>query len=152
MQMTIFEMQPAMEAIQLVEDTIRDYQFMLSEIERLSALLVDDEEAASKSDDNAGIRAQNRISDPTGNEVVRRNNVGRQEKRLLRLKDRVDRFDRAMDSIIDDKEIALLELLIDKTTVKNAAIELGFSRQHAHELKSSIVRKIAIALMDRGEA
>ncbi|WP_109686688.1 hypothetical protein [Tumebacillus permanentifrigoris] len=43
----------------------------------------------------------------------------------------------------------LFDCLLDGMYVNHAAAELGFSRQYAHRIKSSLIRKLAWSLIDQ---
>lgn len=149
-QLTFAGMELAMEAIQKAEETIKDYLFMTKEIVRLRGMLEDAGEGTvvAYSDPNAGIRAYGKNSDKTGGEVVRRD---RHWQRLNRLQKRVAQVEAFLDGLTNDKEIAMMELLLEGEYVKSIATEMGISRQRAHEIKNLLVRKLAWVLFEKDQ-
>lgn len=148
-QLTFLDMEPAMEAIQYVEDMLRrDYQEMLVDIAALEKELSEAGEGVvgSYGDPNAGIRAAFKNSDKTGAEVARREKKWR---RLEQMRESIAEFDAAIEALFDRRERTLALLLaVDGLTVKDAARSMRLCRQRVHEIKNSMVRKLAWHIID----
>lgn len=140
-QLTWTDLEPAMEYVQRTEEELRDYYFMQREIERLKSYLQDAGEGTVGSyEENAGIRAIGKNSDKTFNEVARRE---RKWKRLKKLESIVERIDRAAEKITDEKEVAVLEALMDGERNNVIARHLGVSRERYYEIKRNVIKKMA---------
>lgn len=145
---TFSELQPALEIIQQTEDDIRDYPYMQIEVIRIQRYLRDAGEGmvAQYGLEAAMPKGKGLNGDKTHAEVVRRE---RKWNRLQNLQAKIERINRAVDSIVDEQERLIVEALLDGD--KNTAIAkvLGVSRQRYYEIKRSAVMKMAIAM--RGE-
>lgn len=146
-QQVLIAMEPAMEHLQKTLDAIQNYRFWKREIDRLREVLGDAGNGAGGSggDPNAYIRSQNKNSDKTVNEVIHRD---RDWKRLRKFEESVARFDRARETITDDKESVMLQLLLDKFPVNEIALHIDVSRQKAHEIKNTLIKRLAFAMYE----
>jgi hypothetical protein len=99
-QLTFVDVEPAMEMVQLAEEMLKNYCWMINEVVRLKECLQDAGEGtvASYGDPNAGIRAMYKNSDKTGREVARRD---RKWQRYEQMKKKIELFDAAMETITD---------------------------------------------------
>lgn len=137
--MTIYEM------MERTEETIKDFHFYKKEIARLRTKLSDAGTGGvgAYGDPSSVFRAKYAVGDRTGGEVVHRE---REWKRLCKFEDLVRRFEEAMESLDDEKEYTMLCCLLDHQSVTEIARHLCTSRQRAHEIKSSLIQKLANVL------
>jgi hypothetical protein len=132
-QLTFVDVEPAMEMVQMAEEMLKNYGWMIKEVVRLKECLQDAGEGtvASYGDSNAGIRAQYKNRDKTGSEVTRRD---RKWQRYEQMKKKISLLDAAMATIIDDQELLVLDLLIEGKTMLMVAAVMEVSRQRAHRV------------------
>jgi hypothetical protein len=150
-QLAFTDLQPAIELVQRTEEELRDYHFMVREIERIKSYLEDAGEGmiGQYGIDASLPRAIGVNGDKTQSEVIRRE---RKWRRLQRLQDTVDRIERAMATITDDKELAVLEGLMDGEKNNFIARHIGVSRQRYYEIKRIVITKMAWAMYGDGKA
>lgn len=146
-QMSFTDVEPAMEMVQLADYMLKNYNWMVKEVERLSSVLADaGEGAVGATDVNSGIRAQYKNSDKVGGEVVRRD---RKWQRLMEMQEKVTKFERAMETIDDLRDKTMMEYMLEgKTVTLIADAVLEISRRQAQEVKRRLVRKLAWGMLD----
>lgn len=127
------------------EEEIKDYAFNLREIERIRASLeeVGGGIVAAYGIETALPRGKGSTSDKTHREVARRE---RNQKRLVKLEESVQRVDRAVESIANERERVVLECIMDGVRMNVIAKHLGISRSHFHEIKRNLIKKMAMAM------
>ena len=146
------QMETLMEAIQMVEQDIRDYGWMVEKIASLK-------EQESIRDKNAGKlivagtaayglsaslpKAKNVNSDPTHREA--RKGL-RHWERCLRYKRKIEMLEKAVSELKDERERIVIEGLLDGEKNYMIAQELNVTRQTVHEIKKSAIRNLAISM------
>ncbi|NRS17612.1 hypothetical protein HPY28_22305 [Brevibacillus sp. HB1.2] len=128
------DLEPAMEWLQRTEEELRDYPFMLREIDRLKGYLKDAGEGTvgAYGIDAFQPKGKGKNGDKTHAEVVRRE---RKWKRLSKLQEIVERIDQAVECITDEKEKTVLDAIMDGEKNNFIARQIGVSRQRYYEIK-----------------
>lgn len=137
--------EPALDIVQKTEDEIRDYNYMLIEVDRIQRYL---REAGEGMVGQYGIEAalpkgKGVTGDKTHAEVARRE---RKWKRLQNLQEKIERINRAVETIPGEQERLIVEALLDGDKNNLIAKEIGVSRQRYYEIKRSAVLKMARAM------
>ncbi|AVQ97711.1 hypothetical protein OBCHQ24_01090 [Oceanobacillus iheyensis] len=126
-----------------IERTLKDYHWMIKEIKRQRDVL--EEEIGLKLVASSGIestlpKAKGTVSDPVGQEVLRREKksgwIMKLEKKILYIQER-------MEVIEDPREMAILECMLDGMTISAISQHMGLSRRQVYHVKDEIVRKIS---------
>lgn len=125
-----------------IEYAIRNYHWMIREIERLRDVLGDAGEGTThRMDEESGMpKAKGNTSNPVATEVIRRDKHWR---RLKKLEDQVSFVQRHMDCITDDRERTVLDCLLDGMTLVAISLHMMTSEKQIRRLKDSIVDRIA---------
>lgn len=125
------------------EQAIMDYQFSLTQIE----ILEKDLEVAGDTGLGAmyGIEAsmpkgKGNTSDKVFREVKKRE---RKWKQLQRHRDSVERIDQAIEQLIDEKQIAVIESLIERTYKRKIAEQLGVSPGTYYNIEREAIKNMA---------
>ncbi|MED4568497.1 hypothetical protein P9302_03250 [Brevibacillus agri] len=141
------ELAPALSILQKTEEEIRDYSYMQIEIVRIQRYLREAGEGmvSQYGLDSAMPKGQGFHSDKTHAEAVRRE---RKQKRLKSLQDKIDRINRAVETIRSEQERLIVEALLDGEKNNGIAKALGVSRQRYYEIKRSAVMKMAWAMYE----
>nr|WP_312113311.1 hypothetical protein [Brevibacillus reuszeri] len=139
------EEEPTLEIVQKTEDEIRDYHYMLIEVVRIQRYL---REAGEGMVGQYGLEAalpkgKGSNGDKTHAEVVRRE---RKWKRLQNLQEKIERINKAVETIPGEQERLIVEALLDGDKNNLIAKEIGVSRQRYYEIKRSAVQKMAQAM------
>lgn len=139
------ELAPALSIVQKTEEEIRDYSYMQIEIARIQRYLREAGEGmvSQYGLDSALPKGQGVHSDKTHAEAVRRE---RKQKRLKSLQDKIERINRAVETIRSEQERLIVEALLDGEKNNGIAKTLGVSRQRYYEIKRSAVMKMAWAM------
>ncbi|MEG7378925.1 sigma factor-like helix-turn-helix DNA-binding protein [Bacillus subtilis] len=121
-----------------VEEWIRDYNFMLREISRLSRILNKVEFAGQKLvatyGDEAGMpRGSAGISQAELRQMDRR------EKRLRKYEIIVDFLERSTEDIEDEKNRIVFDCMLEGMKFREIALHLGVSRETVRRIKNDIV-------------
>ncbi|GED71193.1 hypothetical protein BRE01_48950 [Brevibacillus reuszeri] len=150
-QIAFMDLEPAMEWVQRTEEELRDYHFMLREIDRLQGYLEDAGEGTvgAYGIDASMPKGKGKNGDKTHAEVVRRE---RKWKRLEKLQDAVERIERAAESITDEKEKTVLDAIMDGEKNNFIARQIGVSRQRYYEIKRSVIIQMAWLMYGNNEA
>lgn len=143
--MFLLSIEPAIEIVQKVEEELKDYHWMLKEINRLRNYL---EEAGEDLSTRYGVenslpKSKGKVTDKTNWEVQRRE---RQWNRLILLEQKVKKIDDAVEKITDDRERTVIECILDGERMNIIAKHVGVSRQLLHEIKRKLVKKIAMEI------
>ncbi|MEC3884595.1 helix-turn-helix domain-containing protein [Halobacillus sp. HZG1] len=125
-----------------IENTLRDYNWMINEIKRQRNLL---EDAGTNLVAQSGIestlpKAQGESGDPVAREVVRR------DKKYIwihKLEVKVSFIQERMAVIEGEREKAVLECLLDGMSMVAISRHMGLSRRHIYNLREKIVDKIS---------
>ncbi|WP_019377684.1 LuxR C-terminal-related transcriptional regulator [Virgibacillus halodenitrificans] len=127
---------------QQIENTLRDYAWMINEIKRQRGILEDIGEnvVAQSGIESAMPKAQGNTSDPVAMEVIRRDKkskwVEKLEKKVLFIQQRIP-------VINEEREKAVLECMLDGMSMIAISQHMGLSRRHIYTIKNDIVDKIA---------
>ncbi|MFB3901764.1 hypothetical protein [Bacillus amyloliquefaciens] len=121
-----------------IEEWIRDYNFMLREISRLSRILNKVEFAGQKLvatyGDEAGMpRGSAGISQAELRQMDRR------EKRLRKYETIVDFLERSTEEIEDEKNRIVFDCMLEGMKFREIALHLGVSRETVRRIKNDIV-------------
>jgi hypothetical protein len=141
-QLAIFDLEPAMEIVQKVEEDLKDYHWMVREIKRLYEALNDAGEklVAQYGIESAMPKAKGGNSNPVEREASRRS---REWQRLEKLQKKVMSIDAAVIKIEDDKERTVLECMLDGERMNMISKHVGVSRQRLNEIKRDLVKRLA---------
>ncbi|UFJ42029.1 LuxR C-terminal-related transcriptional regulator [Brevibacillus humidisoli] len=136
------QLRPALEWVQRTEEELRDYRFMVREIGRIEEYLgnVGQGLVSAYGIDGCQPKGKGLTANKTQNEVVHRE---RKWKRLMKLKETVDRIEQAAEEIADERERTVLDGLMDGEKNNYIARQLGVSRQRYYEIKRSLIGKMA---------
>lgn len=121
-----------------IENAIRNYHWLIKEIARLKGELgMIGNPLMNKSE--PGQARQGRPTNPTLNEVIRR------ETRLETLKkfqEKVEYVERNTLVITDDREMTVLNCLLDGMNISNISRHMGYSKRTIYSIKEEIVEKV----------
>lgn len=125
-----------------IEQTLRDYNWMIKEIKRQRSLMGYDggNLVAQGGIESTMPKAQGGTSDPVALEVIRREKAS---KWVIKLEDKVLYIQKRIPVITDEREKAVLECMLDGLSMVAISNHMGLSRRHIYNLKTSIVDKIA---------
>ncbi|MFA4135755.1 MULTISPECIES: hypothetical protein [unclassified Brevibacillus] len=139
------EQAPITDFLQKAEEEIRDYNYMQIEIVRIQRFLREAGEGmVAQYGLDAGMpKGKGSNGDKTHAEVVRRE---RKWKRLQNLQDKIERINKAVETIPGEQERLIVEALLDGDKNNLIAKEIGVSRQRYYEIKRSAVMKMAWAM------
>lgn len=150
-QVAFLDLDPAMEIVQKTEEDLRDYSFVVKEIERI-------EESLDKAIRKLGGPATKLVAvygDEAGmpkgqgtKSTVAEERYERQFQRVQKLKEKVKRINHAAEQIVDEKERTVLECILDGERMNVVARHVGVSRQRLNEIKRLIVKKMAWVLYE----
>ncbi|MDF2714081.1 MAG: hypothetical protein K0R28_1006 [Paenibacillus sp.] len=130
------------EHMEQIERELKDYPWMLREIERLRGML---EEAGMGLTGVYGLEGVMPKGKGTHANSVHRE-AQRREKHWTRLKQleaTVARIDAAAERLVDDRQRTILECIMEGERMNRIAQHIGVSRQRLHELKLELVRRLA---------
>ncbi|MEX5836466.1 sigma factor-like helix-turn-helix DNA-binding protein [Bacillus velezensis] len=121
-----------------IEEWIRDYNFMLREISRLSRILNKVEFAGQKLvatyGDEAGMPRGS-----AGISQVELRQMDRREKRLRKYETIVDFLERSTEEIEDEKNRIVFDCMLEGMKFREIALHLGVSRETVRRIKNDIV-------------
>lgn len=122
---------------------LRDYHWMINEIKRQRQMLEDAGGASMTA--QYGVEAslpkpQHVNSDPVAKEVVRRN---KKQKWIEKLEEKVSFIQKHMTCITNERELAVLECLLDGMSMIAITRHMQMSRRNIYEIRNAIVDKIA---------
>lgn len=126
-----------------IEQTLRDYNWMINEIKRQRELLLHitgGNIVAQGGIESTMSKAQGETSDPVALEVLRGDKASRW---VLNLEEKVLFVQKRIHIITDSKEKAVLECMLDGLSMVAIGQHMGLSRRHVYNIKTSIVNKIA---------
>ncbi|ELK47196.1 LuxR C-terminal-related transcriptional regulator [Halobacillus sp. BAB-2008] len=124
-----------------IENTLRDYNWMINEIKRQRELL---EDAGTKLVAQSGFestlpKAQGETGDPVAQEVVRRDKT---HKWITRLEKKVLYIQQKLSVIENERERAVLECLLDGMSMVAISRHMGLSRRHIYNIKERVVQRM----------
>ncbi|WP_236841087.1 hypothetical protein [Brevibacillus formosus] len=148
-QLAYINLEPALEVVQKVEEAIKDYHWMVKEVERLrkeidkaiSSNPSIQEKLVATYGDAAGMPSGKglRLSTFTIPEE-------RYEKRIERMKsleEKVRQINDFANNLEDNKYRTVLECMMDGMRMNSIARHVGVSRQRLNEIKRDIVNRLA---------
>lgn len=123
-----------------IENALRDYHWMLKEIERLKEEL---KSVNSNVTPVYGIESSmpkgSGTSDKVGNEVVNRD---RKQKTIQKFGAKVQFIHDNSDCITDDRELTVLNCMLDGMSIVAISQHMGFSERKVYTIKDDVVRKM----------
>lgn len=126
---------------QQIAQVLRDYFWMLKEIERLRNEL---REVETVGVGQYGLQAamphSGEVSDPISKEVVRRE---KKSNRQIRLEDKVMYIQDRLNRITDEREIAVLDCMLDGWSIRKIAFHMGLSHTHIRKIIDDITNELA---------
>lgn len=123
-----------------IEETIRNYHWMVKEIERLVELLGDAGERLVLDYSHMGLpKPKGLQSDPVAFEAMRREKDFRKLKRYM---ERVKYIEDRIEWIRDEKERTVLDCLLDGMTIVSIANHLGCTRKTVREIRERIINRL----------
>lgn len=125
-----------------IENTLRDYNWMINEIKRQRELLEDPGTnlVAQSGIESTLPKAQGESGDPVAREVVRRD---KKYTWIHKLEVKVSFIQEGMAVIEEEREKAVLECLLDGMSMVAISKHMGLSRRHIYTLKDRIVNRIS---------
>ena len=122
-----------------IEKIIRDYHWMINEIARLKEFIHINKNTTSQYGIESTLpKSKNKISDPVYMEVSRRE---LKSKRMIRLENKVLFIQQKLNQITDEREITVLECLLDGLSIAATARHLGLSERLIYQIRDNIVNK-----------
>lgn len=130
------------EQMEQIEEEMKNYAWMVREIERLRRLL---DQFGTGLTGRYGLDAgqphgKGGYADPVRREAQRRE---KHWMRLKQLEEKVKRLESAADRVRDDRQRTVLECIMEGQRMNAIARHIGVSRQRLHELKLDLVRQLA---------
>ena len=120
-----------------IESAIRNYHWLIKEIVRLKYELGMIGNPLSNRTE-PGTKT-GRPYNPTLNEVIRR--ASRLET-LEKFEEKVNYVDRNINIITNDRELTVLNCLLDGMNISNISRHMGYSKRTIYSIKESIIEKI----------
>jgi hypothetical protein len=152
-QLMFTDLEPAIEIVQKTEEDLRSYHWMVKEIERLSNKL---DKAIRSSGPSENLVAQWGVEAimPKGKgQKIAEMSISderyeRQWQRLEKLRGKVQKIERAVENITNEKERTVLECILDGERMNMIARHVGISRQYLNGIKRLLVKKVAWELYE----
>lgn len=125
-----------------ISKILRDYHWMINEIKRQRKILEDmnGNLTAQYGIESTLPKPKGQNGDPIIREVLRRE---KKSKWIEKLERKVMFIQERMDLIIDEREKAVLECLLDGMSIKAISKHMGLSERHIFRIKNSIVDKMS---------
>ncbi|WP_051330999.1 LuxR C-terminal-related transcriptional regulator [Aneurinibacillus terranovensis] len=152
-QMAFLDLEPALEAVQRVEQDLRDYRWMAEKVQALQSWDEHEKKYPREVWENilgAGTARYGIESSLPKAKGVNSDVTYREAQKLLRNWERMKRYERkvkkleeAVASLRDERERAVAEGLMDGEKLFAIAQQLDVSRQTVHEIKRSMIRNLA---------
>lgn len=117
---------------------LRDYHWMINEIARQRRMMLDVDQSITGQYGIEGSmpHAKGSTSDPVAQEAIRRL---KKTKWIEKLEQQVLYIQQRIHLIIDEREKAVLECLLDGMSIRAIARHMGFSDSHVYGIRDSIV-------------
>lgn len=121
---------------------LKDYHWMLREIKMIDReLATTDFRGVSQYGIEATLpHAKGIVGKAIENEVIRRN---KKSKRLLDYAEKINFIHANAYKVTDEKEKVVLDRLLDGMSIAGIAHHMRISRQHAHDLRDKVVKRLA---------
>lgn len=132
----------AHERVAEIEKSLSNYSWMINEIKRLQPLLKEDENKDVAQFDVRSIlpKPQSMTSNPISNEMLRSDRI---YQRLINLEERVLFIQDRMHVIVNERERAILNCMLDGMSLSDIARHMGISNTHTHRIRRGIAQAIA---------
>jgi DNA-binding CsgD family transcriptional regulator len=147
-QLAFFDLEPAMEIVQKVEEDLKDYHWMIREINRLEDSIWRKEQLQGSSGSSLTAQYGLEATMPKAQGArlltdLEVEEIEKMVKRKQKLEDRVYRIQQASTKITDEKERTVLDCMLDGMRMKAIARHVGISRTRLNEIKRDLVPKLA---------
>jgi DNA-binding NarL/FixJ family response regulator len=141
-QLAYLSIEPAIEAVQKVQEDLRNYRWMVKRIENMRKEL---ESAGNGLVSQYGLessmpKAKGNISDPVHKEVQRR---ARDFQRLENLERKVANLEKYVAGLSDERDKEILACILDGWKYKDIAFHVGVSRETLDGLKKNLIKDMA---------
>lgn len=153
-QLALFDIEPALEVIQMVEEDLSNYKWMINEINRikkyLNSVTTSGDLMGSSGVAQYGIEA----SLPKGKGLklagitIPLEKYEKTLKRLQKYESKVKQLDDVTEKLHDEKQRMVLICILEGEKMKDIAISLKVSRQRLNEIRREIVKRIAWELYE----
>ncbi|WP_079708611.1 LuxR C-terminal-related transcriptional regulator [Paraliobacillus ryukyuensis] len=126
---------------QQLSEALKDYHWMVNEIARQRKLLQDagTKLVAQTGTESAMPKAQGDPSDPVSMEVIRRD---KKYKWIAKLEDKVTFIQERTHVADNEREIVILECMMDGMSMTAISNHLGLSRRHVHNIRDTVIDKM----------
>lgn len=148
-QLAFINLEPVLEVVQKVEEEIKDYHWMVKEVDRLrkeihNAIISNpsiQQKLVATYGDAAGMPSGKglRLSSLT----IPEERYEKQIERLKNLEDKVRQINDFASSLGNSKHRTVLECMMDGMRINSIARHVGVSRQRLNEIKRDIVNRLA---------
>ena len=151
-QLAFINLEPALEVVQKVEEEIKDYHWMVKEIDRLrneihKAIISNpaiQQKLVATYGDAAGMPSGKGLQLSTL--IIPEERYEKQIARVKRLDNKVRQINDFAIGLGDNKHRTVLECMMDGMRKNSIARHVGVSRQRLNEIKRDIVNQLARAL------
>ncbi|MBR7798346.1 MAG: DNA-binding response regulator [Bacillota bacterium] len=127
---------------QEIKNALKDYNWMVKEIKRQRKILEDAGTSlvAQSGIESAMPKPEENTSDPVAREVIRRDKkytwINRLEKKVSFIQERIP-------VITDERELAVLECLLDGMSVRAISNHMGLTTRHIQRIRNRIVSRMS---------
>lgn len=123
-----------------IENALRDYNWMVKEIQRLREELgIVNVSMTAKYGIESTLPKGNGTSNPVENEVISRE---RKQKTLNKFEKKVKFIEEHSVCIDDDRELTVLNCMLDGMSIVSISQHMGFSERKVYSIKDEIVNKM----------
>ena len=121
-----------------IENALRNYHWLVKEVARLRQDL-SIVGGTSSNKGGSGGRSTGGPSNPTLNEVIRRE---QKQETLEKFQSKIDYVEKYMIVVTNDREITVLNCLLDGMNINNISRHMGYSKRTIYSIKESIIERI----------
>ena len=123
-----------------IENALRDYHWMVREISRLrEELSTVNSSVTAAYGLQASMPKSNETSDSTAREVIQRD---RRHRTLKKFEKKVRFIEERSVCVRDDREIAVLNCMLDGMSIVAISQHMGFSERKVYHIKDDIVKSM----------
>ncbi|WP_051291314.1 LuxR C-terminal-related transcriptional regulator [Fictibacillus gelatini] len=123
-----------------IEDALRDYHWMIKEIDRLhEELATANTSCTTQYGIEASLPKANGNSDTVGREVINRE---RKRRTLTKLEAKVQFIENNMACIEDARQLTVLNCMLDGMNIVSISQHMGFSERTVYTIKDEIVKRM----------
>jgi cystathionine beta-lyase family protein involved in aluminum resistance len=122
---------------QEIESALRNYHWLIKEVVRLKydlGLIGNPLSNKGEIGPKTG-----RPFNPTLNEVIRREH---KQETLAKFESKINYVERNMEIITNDRELTVLNCLLDGMNINNISRHMGYSKRTIYSIKESIIEKM----------